>query len=79
MSAHFNFDFSRCSQSVKRPSDECSCHGSFPYVDASRGFEFVSVPAKVRSYVATAGDTIVVPISRPGECLPPISVFRYFD
>lgn len=79
MSNPFDYDFSQWGQPLKHSSDEWRHLAPSPYVDTSSGPESESTSVESRTYVDTAGDTNIVPISRLGECLPPLSVFQNFD
>lgn len=79
MLPRFNYNLSRWGQSVEHPGDKRRRLASFSYVDASPGLEYNSTPAEFRTYVDTAGDTIVVSINHLGEFLPPLPIFQYKD
>lgn len=52
---------------------------SSPYVGTLPGPESVSAPVETYSYTNRLGKEVLVPASRLGEFLPPLSVLQYFD
>lgn len=79
MSVPLAHDLMQWSQPVDNPSAEWRRLASSSYVDANPSPGSVSTPVEIRQVETSVGDIINVPINRLGECLPPISVFAYFD